>query len=380
MASLYCLGNYMSKKIVHIIIGLNIGGAELMLKRLVLHSQKKGNFHHEVISLTDLGLIGKDLKEAGIRVYTLNMRSALSIFSIYFSLRKLLKEIKPEVVQTWMYHSDLIGGLAAKSVGVDNIIWGIRNTELDSNSGIIKKIIRKACALLSYKIPNKIICVASRAKTVHSNIGYCKEKILVIPNGFDINRFKANDEIRYIYRNELKISDDKLVIGNIGRFTPAKNQVNFIKACLILLEKGYNFNVIMAGRDISLNNIEIRELIGDNKNFKLVGEIDQPEAFYNAIDVFCLSSITEGFPNVLGEAMATKRICLTTDAGDAKEILGNCGYHINDFTFDEIAKSIEINILSKEHYNLKTIGERARLEVVKKYSLEKIVSDFENLY
>src|SRR5690606_16409573 len=134
----------------------------------------------------------------------------------------------------------------------------------------------------------------------HSNIGYSKEKMLVIPNGFDINRFKANDEIRYIYRNELKIPDNKLVIGNIGRFTPAKNQVNFIKACLILLEKGYNFNVIMAGRDVSLNNIEIRKLIGDNKNFKLVGEIDQPEVFYNAIDVFCLSSITEGFPNVLG--------------------------------------------------------------------------------
>lgn len=370
----------MPKKIVHIIIGLNVGGAELMLKRLVLYSQQKGKFSHEVISLTDLGVIGKDLTESGIRVYTLNMRSALSIFSIYFSLKKLLKKIKPDVVQTWMYHSDLIGGLAAKNVGVNNIIWGIRNTSLDSNSGIIKKAIRKACALLSDQIPQTIICVASKAKTLHGNIGYCEEKMLVIPNGFNINRFNVDNELRYRYRDKLKIQHDKLVIGNIGRFTPAKNQVNFIKACLLLLEKGYDFDIIMAGRDISLNNIEIRKLIGDNENFKLVGEIDQPEEFYNAIDVFCLSSITEGFPNVLGEAMATKRICLTTDAGDAKEILGNCGYHINGFTFNEIAKSIEINILSKEHYNLKTIGERARLEVVKKYSLEKIVSDFENLY
>ncbi|EEY85585.1 glycosyltransferase [Acinetobacter radioresistens] len=368
------------KKVVHIIIGLNVGGAELMLKRLVLYSQKKGNFHHEVISLTDLGLIGKDLKEAGICVYTLNMSSALSIFSIYFSLRKLLKKIKPDIVQTWMYHSDLIGGLAAKSVGINNIIWGVRNTELDSNSGIIKKIIRKTCALLSYKVPKKIICVASKAKNVHENIGYCKEKMLVIPNGFDLNRFNVNNELRYRYRDELRIQHDKLVIGNIGRFTPAKNQVNFIKACLLLLEKGYDFDVIIAGRNISLNNLEIKKLVGDKENFKLVGEIDQPESFYNAIDVFCLSSITEGFPNVLGEAMATKKICLTTDAGDAREILGNCGYHINGFIYDEIAKSIEINILSKEHYNLKTIGERARLEIVKKYSLEKIVSDFEKLY
>ncbi|MCK4099370.1 glycosyltransferase [Acinetobacter radioresistens] len=370
----------MIMKIAHVIIGLNVGGAELMLKRLVLTSQAKGKFKHEVISLTDLGALGLDLEQAGISVHILNMKSSLDLLRVYISLKKILKKIKPDVVQTWMYHSDLIGGLAAKNVGINNIIWGIRNTELDSNSGIIKKIIRKTCALLSHKVPKKIICVASKAKNVHEHIGYCKEKMLVIPNGFDINRFNVDNELRYRYRDELKIQHNRLVIGNIGRFTPAKNQVNFIKACLLLLKKGYDFDVIIAGRNISLNNFEIKQLVGDKKNFKVIGEIDQPEKFYNAIDVFCLSSITEGFPNVLGEAMATKRICLTTDAGDAKEILGNCGYHINGFTFDEIAKSIEINILSKEHYNLKTIGERARLEVVKKYSLEKIVSDFEKLY
>ena len=370
----------MEKKIVHIIVGLNVGGAELMLKRLVLNSQKKGKFKHEVISLTDLGVIGEDLKKSGVSVHTLNMKAAYSLLRTYISLRNILKDIKPDVVQTWMYHADLIGGFAAKSLGVNNIIWGIRNSALDSNSGIIKKAIRKACALLSNKIPKKIICVASKAKTVHGNIGYCEEKMLVIPNGFDVNRFNVDNELRYRYRDELKIQHDKLVIGNIGRFTPAKNQVNFIKACLLLLEKGYDFDVIMAGRDISLNNFEIKKLVGNKENFKLVGEIDQPEKFYNAIDVFCLSSITEGFPNVLGEAMATERICLTTDAGDAREILGNCGYHIDGFTFNDIAKSIEINILSKYGYNLKKFGDTARLEIIAKYSLEKIVSDFESLY
>ncbi|MCO8091498.1 glycosyltransferase [Acinetobacter pseudolwoffii] len=370
----------MSKKVLHIIIGLNVGGAELMLKRLVLHSQQKGEYQHEVVSLTDLGVVGKTLVDQGIPVYTLGMTSVFKLPVIFFKLKKLIQQVRPDVVQTWMYHADFLGGLAAKQVGIDNIIWGIRNTSLDSNSGITKKAIRKACALLSCKIPQKIICVANKAKLLHVNIGYCKEKMLVIPNGFDINRFNIDDELRYRYRDELKIQHDKLVIGNIGRFTPAKNQVNFIKACLLLLEKGYDFDVIIAGRNISLNNFEIKKLVGDRENFKVVGEIDQPEKFYNAIDVFCLSSITEGFPNVLGEAMATKRICLTTDAGDAKEILGNCGYHINGFTSDEIAKSIEINILSKEYSNIKKVGDIARLEVIEKYSLEKIVSDFEKLY
>src|SRR5690554_3869677 len=115
-------------KIIHIIIGLNVGGAELMLKRLVLASQEKGKFQHEVISLTDLGVIGCDLRKAGIPVHILNMKSVLSLLKTYFSLKKLLKQLKPDVVQTWMYHADFIGGLAAKSLGVDNIIWGIRNS------------------------------------------------------------------------------------------------------------------------------------------------------------------------------------------------------------------------------------------------------------
>lgn len=370
----------MSKKIVHIIIGLNVGGAELMLKRLVLSSQVKGEFQHLVISLTDLGVIGSDLKKAGIVVHHLNMNSALSLLKVYFSLKKLLKQLKPDVVQTWMYHSDLIGGLAAKSVGINNIIWGIRNTSLDSNSGIIKKAIRKACALLSGQIPQKIICVANKAKALHGNIGYCKGKMLVIPNGFDINRFNVDDELRDRYRDELKIQHHKLVIGNIGRFTPAKNQVNFIKACLLLLEKGYDFDVIMAGRNISLNNFEIKKLVGDKENFKLVDEIDQPEKFYNAIDVFCLSSITEGFPNVLGEAMATGKVCLTTDAGDAKQILGSAGFHISSPEAKDIEKSLEENIFSKDILLLKNLGMKARLEIINRYSLDKIVEDFEKLY
>lgn len=370
----------MSKKIVHIIIGLDVGGAELMLKRLVLNSQKKGIFQHEVISLTNLGTIGCFLKESGIPVYELNMNSIFSLFKVYFYLVKILKKIKPDVVQTWMYHSDLIGGLAAKSIGINNIIWGIRNSALDSNSGTLKKMIRKACALASVQVPKKIVCVAHKAKDLHVSIGYCKDKMIVIPNGFDIKRFNIDDKLRSEYRNELNIDENKLVIGNIGRFTPAKNQVNFIKACILLLDKGYDFDVIMAGRDISINNSEIKNLIGSRKNFKLVEELNQPEKFYNAIDVFCLSSITEGFPNVLGEAMATERVCLTTDAGDAREILGNCGYHINDPSSDAIAEALETHILSKDLSSLMGIGKIARMKIVDNYSLDKIVLDFEKLY
>ena len=114
------------KKIVHIIMSLNIGGAELMLKRLVLHSHQKEQFEHIIITLTDLGAMGPELQNEGITVHTLGMKSISTVPLIFLKLQRLLKKIQPDVVQTWMYHSDLLGGLAAKSLGVKKIIWGIK--------------------------------------------------------------------------------------------------------------------------------------------------------------------------------------------------------------------------------------------------------------
>lgn len=373
----------MVKKVVHIIIGLNVGGAELMLKRLVLHSQEKKEFQHSVISLTDIGVIGSELKSKGIPVYSLGMQSAVSTPIVLLKIRKLLKELQPDVVQTWMYHADFLGGLAAKSMGIKNIIWGIRNSEIDSNSGLIKKSIRKSCAKLSRSIPSTIVCVAHKAKEVHARVGYDQSKIKVIPNGFNLDKFTPDKSKRLALRSQIGIQGEDLVIGNIGRFTPAKNHLNFIRACLILLDKGYDFKVLMCGRDVELNNPEIFDLFADNNHssqFIFLGEVSDTSSFYNAIDVFCLCSYTEGFPNVLGEAMATEKVCLTTDAGDAQLILDNCGFNIESSSHIDIARAIEDNILKGSKNELKNIATEARTVIQSEYSLDKIVSEFEMLY
>lgn len=371
------------KKIVHIIIGLNVGGAELMLKRLILHSSKNEQFEHAVISLTNIGIIGTELRDEGITVYTLGMKSMLSLSKTFVRLRSLLKKIEPDVVQTWMYHADLLGGLAAKSIGVRNIIWGIRNSEIDSNSGLIKKSIRKSCAKLSHSIPSTIVCVAHKAKEVHVRVGYDQKKMQVIPNGFDLDKFTPNKSKRLAMRSQIGVESEDLVIGNIGRFTPAKNHLNFIRACLILLEKGYDFKILMCGRDVDLNNLEIFNLFLDNNyssQFIFLGEVSDTSAFYNAIDVFCLTSITEGFPNVLGEAMATQKVCLSTDAGDAKIILKDNGFHIPSTDYRDIADTLEHKVLNGEVLYLKSMAQGARQSIETSYTLDKIVNDFEILY
>lgn len=371
------------KKIAHIIIGLNVGGAELMLKRLVLHSSAKGKFEHCVISLTDLGIIGQQLRDAGIEVYSVGMNSFASTSVAFIRLRKLLKKINPDVVQTWMYHADFLGGMAAKSLGIKKIIWGIRNSEIDSNSGIAKKVIRQACAGVSNFIPSSIVCVANKAKEVHIAIGYDDQKMVVIPNGFDLSIFYPDEQKRERLRTQFNISSEELAIGHMGRFAPAKNHINFIKACLLLLDKGYRFKVLLGGREVDLDNPEIARLFANNlykDSFVFLSQVQDTAIFYNAIDVFCLTSITEGFPNVLGEAMATQKVCLSTDAGDAKIILNDSGYHIPSTDYQDIAKTLEKNVLNAEPSQLEAVAKKARLTIERNYTLDKVVNDFEALY
>lgn len=373
----------MQKKIAHVIIGLNVGGAELMLQRLVLNSSEKADFEHCVISLTDLGIIGPKLQQQGVKVHSLGMTSLSSLPLTLLKLRRLIKKIDPDVVQTWMYHADLLGGLAAKSLGVKKIIWGIRTTDVTKSASKKTVYLSRLCARLSYVIPAKITCVAEKSKEYHVDIGYDKSKFSVIPNGFDLTRFHPDNTKRQILRNELSISEKELVIGHLGRFNSVKNHINFIKACLLLFDKGYEFKVIMAGRDVTLDNENIASLFKNNdykQMFSFLGEITDTPSFYCSTDVFCLCSYSEGFPNVLGEAMACENVCLATDAGDAYKIMSPYGVHIKSTSFKDIAGTIESEILPISINQLKQIGKHNRKKIKDYYSLESVIEQFESLY
>ncbi|TCB49200.1 glycosyltransferase [Acinetobacter sp. ANC 4779] len=366
------------KKIVHIIIGLNVGGAELMLKRLILHSQRTAQFHHEVISLTDLGVIGKDLKEAGIHVHTLNMKSGLSLFSIYFSLRKLLKDIKPDIVQTWMYHADFLGGLAAKSLAIKKIIWGIRTTDVTQGASRLTIVLRKICARLSYSIPTDIVCAAHVSKDVHIKVGYDASKMHVIPNGFELDKLVATQEDCDRIRQEFIIPRDAIVIGSVGRFNVVKNQKFFVEVANQLVKTYPNLIFMLVGRDNTTENNELMSWLREYdliNNFRLLGQRSDIPHCLKAMDIFCLHSKTEGFPNVLGEAMALGVPAIVRDVGDSKYLIQNNLFIQNDV--EGFSKTIEFLIKNRKSLNIES---KKNIEMIQKFSMDEYANKINRIY
>ena len=218
-------------KIIHIIVGLDIGGAELMLKQLVVDSQRHNQFdRHSVISLTSVGMVGKEIQNEGVEVYALGMKSLLDVPIIFWRLFSLIRASSCDEVQTWMYHSDLLGGLAARLAGCQRIVWGIRNTCLPSKSNNSTRWVRLVCAGISRWVPTAIVCVAESAKQFHINIGYDPQKMTVIRNGYNFDRLLLNESSRNRLRKEWGVPEGSLIIGSVGRFDSLKDPGNFVAA------------------------------------------------------------------------------------------------------------------------------------------------------
>lgn len=370
------------KKIVHIIIGLEVGGAELMLKRLVLHSQKKGLYQHIVISLTDIGVIGKDLQQQGITVYSLGMHSLWFVPQTFFKLKKCLKSLAPDTVQTWMYHADFLGGLAAKSVGVKNIIWGIRTTDVSQGASKLTVYLSKLCAKLSYSVPNTIVCAAKASKDYHISIGYDAAKMKVIPNGFDIEALYATDEDGHAIRQQIGLSADDIVIGSIGRFNPVKNQKLFIDVADLLIKNNPNLPLkfLMVGRDNTKDNHELMSWLSAHdltEHFTLLGQRDDVAKCMKAMDMVCLHSKTEGFPNIVVEAMILQTFVVSTDVGEVSTLIPHDQITSLD-KFDYTSKVQEFldngYFLNPQH--LSDLKDSS----IAKYSMSTVVLQYEGVY
>jgi glycosyltransferase involved in cell wall biosynthesis len=369
----------MSSTVLHIIGGLGLGGAEMAMFRLI-SSSTGGQYIHAVVSLTPGGSLAGRFIAAGVEVTEFDIKARP--FREFIRLVGFIRKRRPDVVQTWMYHADLLGGIAARAAGLVNIVWGIRTTDVAAGGGKLNICLRAVCARLSTLIPKVIVCAAEAARGLHVNVGYDGERMAVVPNGLDLSHFCARDSERKSLRHQCGFTDADIVIGMLGRFNPAKDPENFIIAASLVAKSRPNTRFLLVGRNMMSVNTELAEWIeksGCPGKFVLLGERSDAAACLAAMDIFCLSSRTEGFPNVLAEAMAMQLPCVTTDVGDAALLLGNPESVVPKENPRALAIAIEA-LVSLSEDQRRRLGAQAALRISSEFSIERMRERFEVIY
>lgn len=370
------------KRVVHLIVGLSRGGAERALSRLVEAQQSSSDYEHVVISLTDLGCYGEPIQNMGVRVYALCMKGFLGLPVAMIRLVKLLRSLKPDIFQTWMYHADLIGGVAARFSGSMPVLWGIRSFDLRRGAKLPTRIVQKLCALTSSWLPTLILCVAEASRRNHIALGYDERRMRVIPNGFDLNPPDISASDVFSFRSQHDLFDGHVVIGCVGRFHPAKDHRNFVEAAALLVNEYPAVRFLMVGPGLDLNNEKLLNWIdcyGIRDHFVLLGERSDVPLCMSAMDIFCSPSRTEAFPQVVGEAMLIGCPCVVTDVGDTAFVVGDTAVVVEPENAPALAVGLA-QLLRLSQSERKARGRLARDRICQEFSLNRTVQLTLNAY
>ena len=354
-----------------------------MLKRLVCTHAEAADFQHQVVSLCSLGTVGPEIQSAGVRVHALGLRSALQIPIVFVRLVRLIRRERPDIVHSWMYHSDLVGGLAAYVAGCERVLWGVRVADIAPEFGVARSTewIRRACAYLSSHLPARIIYVADSARRRHEAVGYNAEKSVVIPNGYAIPPL-SKEEARERLSGELGVNSKALLVGAAARYDIQKNQLAFVRACALVALQVPAARFVMFGRGVDQQNRQLMEAIestGFRHRFFVLGERRELVGYLAGLDVFCMNSLVEGFPNVVAEAMSVAVPCVVTDVGDAARLVGDTGQIVPP-TNDEALSQAMLSLLRMEPNARMRLGQLARARIESKFSLDTIIRRYEGVY
>lgn len=368
-------------KVMHIINGLESGGAEMTLTQLV-QSMTKAQFTNVVVSLRDEGVYGPVMTSAGIPVYTLNIKSKIPTPTSLYRLYRIIRTEKPDIIQTWLYLADILGLVFGRLGGVQKVFWNIRCSDPHRGQfSLRRKTLHKCLALLS-RFPTGAVANSKAGIAYHSRLGYRPKLWEFIPNGFDTDILKPSPEKRNEWRKTLKIPKDVLVIGLIARYNRLKDLPTFIQAASLLADSMSNVHFCLVGSGMSVQNQELDEILKKAKVthlFHLMERQKDITGILSAFDIFTLSSISEGFPNVTAEAMACELPTVVTDAGDSLLLVGGAGIVVPARSPQALATAWA-KVASMSPVDRSIMGQKARQRIIASFPLKKMSTQYESVY
>ena len=365
-------------RIVHVISDLDTGGAEVMLAKLV-GAMDRDRFSNTVISLTDRGQLGDQIESSGVAVHTLGMKRGRPTISALPRLIRLFKACNPTIVQSWLYHADLLSTLAVKFYGSPILAWNVRCSDMDlTRYPPLTRAVQRVLAWWS-AAPAAVVVNSEAGKWQHEQVGYRPRRWQVISNGFDTEQFRPDSSIRLSLRKEWKIPEDALVVALVARVDPMKDHATFLSAAQQVAKSRKNVYFLLVGKDTQ-TLASVVDVKGLTDLVRVLGYRSDIERLLPGVDVLCLSSaFGEGFPNVLGEAMACGIPCVSTDVGDARSIIGDTGLIVPVRDPASLAHAID-DLIDRGPAAREHLGRAARARIEAEYSLARIVDRYTALY
>lgn len=371
------------RRIMHVITTASIGGAEYMLLRLLQRNDPE-RYAPAVLSLMTPTSLKEQFETLGLPLHTLGMRASVPMPASIFKLRQILRDHQPDLIQAWMYHSNLAATVGAWLASVSTpVLWNIRHSLYDLKlEAPLTRVVIRLNARLSRR-PRAIIYNARSSVEQHRAIGFTSDRSVLIPNGFDCDVYRPQPELRSAIRGELSIAENAPLIGMISRYHPMKDPVNLLQAFAILSRGRPDARLIIAGRHFDQDNAPVNRAIAElglGDRVRLLDRRNDIPRFLAALDVVALPSAWgEGFPNAIGEAMAAGIPCVATDIGDSAVVIGAHGRIVPPRNPEALAAALS-EILDLDPDARRQLGIDARRHVTTHFELGRIMERFHALH
>jgi glycosyltransferase involved in cell wall biosynthesis len=353
----------------------------MMLYRL-LQAPALEHYSHRVVSLTDLGVMAERLRRLGIPSQALEMSRFPNPLKI-LRLARIIRVLRPAVVQAWMYHANLIGGIAARLTGDVRVVWGIHSCVLEpQRTRLTTRWTVALCARLSHWLSDRIVAVSRTSRDQHVANGYDAGRFVVIPNGFDLDQYRPDPDCRREARGELGVDSESVLIGLVARMHPVKDHLNFVTAAALLARRQPNVRFLLCGEGTAADESLVRA-IGDaglSGRFLLLGRRDDVPRIMSSLDVATLCSAAgEAFPLAVGEAMACGVPCVVTDVGDCAYLVGETGRVVPPRDPEALARAWE-DLVRLGTEGRRHLGLQARQRIEAHFSLPQTAEEYAAVY
>ncbi len=370
--------------VLHVITGVNVGGAERMLFKLVDNEQASSTpLRQDIVSLLPPGCVGREMQAAGARLHTLDMQAGIPSPSALLRLRRLIDSLNPDIVVGWMHHAFLAATLAGLGRDGPPVVWNVRHSLHDiKQEKPLTRVVLNLCAKLS-GAPAAIVFNAAAARTQYDEFGFHNPHMKVIENGFDADRFQPKPNARTKLEEAFGLSSDAFVVASVARCHPMKDPKTLIEAVGKVARNNPNTRLLLIGDGYENPPADIQEAINaalPRDAAILSGHRSDLSDWMGGVDVFALSSAWgEGFPNVLGEALACGTPCVATDVGDSAAIIGAAGRIAQPGDPDAFANAIS-EIAAMSPAERRTLGRIGRDRVLQEYAIDRVVERYSELY